>query len=137
MADIGATQIGDARARAPVARDLFLGAAERWIILGNLAHAAEHQSGGAAHIRGGENMRKASIDPIKVFADFLDHQHMIGEIGLALCADHIFENGEVERERRPMRSGRLDALRAVADQKIECAPRRRFPAWGFLTVASI
>jgi len=76
VADISAAEPGDAGARAPAARNLLGLHAERPVVLGNVADAAEAKTREPARREHGRNMKEGAVEGVEIFAHLFDEQHM-------------------------------------------------------------
>src|SRR3546814_3697994 len=96
MPDRRFPEIGDAHLAAPAGDHLFGGFGEGRIVFLDVADRAEADADDTAKLGGVRELEQHTIDPVERFGHFLDHQHVIGEIGKPGRADHAGEDREVE-----------------------------------------
>ena len=96
VADVGATEIGDAGALAPMHGDLLLARTELRLVWRNGAAAAELDPGNPANARSAGEVQETSVDPVHVLAHLFEHEHVVAEVRLKGRAHEVTEDGEIE-----------------------------------------
>src|SRR6202008_3084983 len=94
VADIGASEIGDAETPAPAAHDRLLVLAEIGIVGQDIAHAAEADAAKAPHMPVRQDVEYGAIDAIEMLGHVLEHQHVAGKIGLHRGAAPVAQTGD-------------------------------------------
>ena len=87
MPDIRLAQKRDAAHRAPMLDKLLRTLTKIRIVWRNITAPAQPYPGDGADGGIAGHMEQAAINAIRIFADFLDHQNMVGEIGLERGAE--------------------------------------------------
>ncbi len=64
-------------------------------------------------------MPERAVDPVHCLADFLQHQHVAGQVGLQRRADEVAEDGDVEGGGGRLANARLQGRGVALHQELK------------------
>src|SRR6185312_11277597 len=124
VSDVGPAAVRNARTQAPFLHDFRFVMAKFGVVGQDVADPSEANVLRSADVGACSHMEHGPVDPVQLFADFLDQQIDAGEIRLERRSEEARKDREVEGHRGPFER-RLERSEFAADEPVQRPLNRR------------